>query len=625
MKLLYINNTLVDLYPDTVIAQTLQAFEVGQLGSVRANYTNRIKIPKTGTNRKALEFSDDVKSSSVFPYTSHSARYIENGIEIIRNGVVDLKETADAFELNIYSGPIGFFDFIKTKKLWDLDFSNLNGAWGSPAQDGYRAATTGIIAPVVHDGRLEFNSPNIVRQGGIIKHPFIYYHTVIDKIFSTGGYAKSGAIFDDAFYKSLVMPLSLTYAPGFIQAKAFSAAAVGTQSIVDPVAHVNVQFPNVSFDGDDKFYDGTDEYTVNNPDTTAGYFHCVFKSNLNITVTDGTVDIVLEIAGPAPATDTKVNVGSGNHELQASSPGMRHGDIARVKIIKNTGTPTVTINSGIFFNIPRTGIVGDEFLTSITATYVYFNLLFEDINQIDFLKDFCIRFNVKMTERNGVIECKTMDEIIDNRSGAVDWTTKRSIGEEKLHYAFNSLGRNNYFTYPKDDMGPDLSEDYAKGLFTIANENITENAGVYDSLFNMSQMITTFSVFMVDMNVKPNGPNYGRNPGIKLYLVRTKYSHEPNVIYDALARDDYKVAYFIDPKQEHSMHWQYFIDTYYTKFVAKLQKAKVVTRKYILSEVDIHSFDQLKPVYDSGDYFIVTRISNFIPGQLTEVELFKIS
>lgn len=351
-QLLYINNTLIDLYPGTIIAQTLQAFELGALGSVRTNYTNQIRIPKTGTNRRALGFSENSKSSTSFPYTTHTARYVQNGLEIIRNGIVDLKETSDDFLLTIRSGPVGFFDFIKNKKLWDLDFSTINGAWNDAARDGYRNTTSGIVAPLIHDGRLTYSSPSIYNTGSLIKHPFIYYHTVIDKIFSTAGYTKSGAIFSDPFYKAHVMPLSLIYAPQFIQAKSFSASAAGTQVIVDPATYVNIQFPNNVSQGEDNFYDGVDEYTVVNPDTAAGYFIAVFKAHLYITISGGgTVDIVLQ-AGTA--SNTVSNVGTGYHELTASPADMGHGSVARVKIIKVSGTPTITITSGSFYSSHRT-------------------------------------------------------------------------------------------------------------------------------------------------------------------------------------------------------------------------------------------------------------------------------
>jgi hypothetical protein len=615
-KLLYINNALVDLYPNTVIAQTLQAFDVGELGSVRANYTNRIKIPKTGTNRRALEFSDDTKSSTAFPYTSHSARYIENGLEIIRNGVVDLKETADAFELNIYSGPIGFFDFIKTKKLWDLGFTDINTAWNNTIRDGIRNATTGMVAPLLDDGIIVWNGvlPGIEHnQDSAKKVPWVYYHTIIDKIFATAGYKKEGAIFSDEAYLKLAMPLTVSYSPKFIKAKGFSASAPGNQAIVTTAAYTKLTFNTVAYNGSDGFYNGVDTYLINNPDTSLVYFSVLLRATVTITVANGTVELVLlRNNGATQQTLTVLTGGSGTYYLRAIGIA-RHGDEFTVKVRTDTGTPDVTVNYGVF---------DAEAQAPIRPEYAYFNHLFPDINQIDFLKDFSVRFNVKMIERNGVIVCKTMNEIIDDRSNALDWTKKQISGTQETRYNFNGLARSNFFNYQADEYTSELSEGHGQGVFTIANENLSEDQVIHDSMFAMSDMESfNQDIFMAKIAAGATKTTLG----IRLLYLRQNATTDPEVYWDATARRDYKVAYFIDPNYIYSMHWRHFIDTYYTKFVAKLQKAKVVTRKYMLSEVDIHSFDQLKPVYDSGDYFIVTKISNFIPGQLTEVELFKIS
>lgn len=621
-KLLYINNSLIDLYPDTVIAQTLQAFEIGQLGSVRTNYTNRIRIPKTGNNRRALGFSDDSKSSTSFPYTSYSARYVENGIEIIRNGSVVLKETTESFLLTIFSGPVGFFDFIETKKLWDLDTTDINTGWSDTVREGRRNATTGMVAPLVDDGVITHDgvTPAIIHTGGSNKHPWIYYHTVIDKIFETAGYEKEGDIFSDDKYLKLALPLKTSLSPPFINAKGFHASALGTQVIVDPSSYTDIEFPTVSQQGSDEFYDGESIYLVSNADTSDAYFGMTFRAAITITVSGGTVDIILALNN-FPTVDDNVGlnthtaVGSGTYYInsQLLLP-LEDNDAISVRVVKNTGTPTVTITNGTF-----EGYANKDLL----STYIYFNHLFEDINQIDFLRDFSVRFNVMMTERNGVIVCKTMDEVLEE--APIDWTEKRGSKSESLRYAYSGLAQNNYFTYGSDDLVENVSTDFGRGLFTIANENIVGSQDIYSSIFNITEMIMFDErIFVARI---PAGADVD-SLGIRLcYLRQNVSANEPdsNVIYLTTARSDYKVAYFVDARQTHSMHWQYFIDNYYTEFVARMQKAKALTRYYRLTDVDIHTFDQLKPIYDSGEIFIVTKINNYRSGQITEVELFKIN
>lgn len=625
-KLLYINNQLVDLYPNTVIAQTLQAFTLGELGSVKANYTNQIRLPMSATNRRVLQFSDDSKSSSAFPYTSYSARYIENGIEVIRNGKVILRESDEDFMLNIFSGPIGFFDYIRTKKLWDLDTTDINTGWADSDRDAVRNATTGIVAPLLDDGIITYDAvtPAIVHTGSVTKHPWIYYHTVIDKIFEDAGYTKDGTIFSDDRYLKLAMPLRTIYDSPFLEAKSFQAAAGGAQVIVDPAAYTDIQFPTLLSEGEDGFYDGTSDYVVNNPDTALAYFPMTFRAVLTITVSGGTVDIIIarnnfpdvnvNLSGGTPVSA----VGSGTYYLSTSGfANLKHSDNVSVRVIKNTGTPTVTITNGTFEGeVPK--------IHTLSSAYVYFNHLFEDINQVELIEDFSVRFNVLMTEKNGVIYCKTMDEVLANTANAKPWTMKRATKKNALQYAFGSLGRSNYFKYPTDEHSGELNDDYGKGVFTIANENIDESATVFEPIFNATDMaMYDERIFMAKISVGAGVESLGKR---LCYLRQNVPASEPNsnVRYNVTARNDYKVAYFIDARQSNSMHWQVFLDEYYAGFVTKLQKAKQVTRDYFLTDVDIHTFDHFAPVFDNGEMFIVTQIKNYRSGKITEVELFKI-
>lgn len=631
-RLLYINGRLADLNSNTVIAKTLQAFDLGQLGSVKVNFTNSFKLPKTPNNKDIIEHSDEIKSQSEIPYTSLPIKYIEDGLEVIPVGNMVLKETSETdFSTTIYEGPFGFFDYIMTKKLWDLDFSDLNGLWTLSTRDGYRNATTGILCALINDGQLTLsgNDINLTNPIGAIS-PQIYYHTVIQKIFTSAGYGFEGNIFSDEAYLKLAMPLRVRYNPEFSEAKRFSAYASGSQSIVNPAAYVNITFTTNIIQGSDNFYDGTDEYIVNNPDTANGFFYCAFKALVTITVAGGTVDLVLESTSTGAADDTQVNKGTGTYEFTLSSgvaaSGMKHGDIVRLKVINNTGAPTVTVTSGLFYSIPSTGVVDDGTFFNI-ASYVYYNLLFDDFNQTDMLKDFCVRFGVQMTERNGVIVCKTMNDLIADKANMLDWTSKRVGKSHNLKFDFGGMGRSNYLTYPTDAFTPDLTEDFARGIFTVANENLLESKTIHNSIFAMSDMSITLDSYIVNMDLDYSGSGfYNREIGKKLFYVRSRYTNERAVLYNiATPRTDYLAGYFIDSKQTLSLDWQFFIDRYYTAFVRTLQKAKKIKRKYNLSVLDIVGFDHTKLVYDNADIFIVTKINNFVNGEVSDVELFKIN
>lgn len=639
MKQLYVDEQLVDLYPATAIAQTLQVFDPGRLGSVVTNYTSSIRVPKTFNNEQVFGFLSNTKTKSTVPYSSLSCRYVENGLPIIRNARVIITEVGEDYNLNIFSGPWGFFEIIQDKWLWDLDFSDLNGPWTEATRDGYRNTTTGILQALLDDGLLESLTPPVINyQEDRIRHPQIYYHTIVEKIFSSFGYEFEGDVFTNDIYKKLAMPLSTAYKdPRFLNSKIFSVAADGEQIIVNPASPVNVIFTENLKQGTDNFYDGVSEYVVSNTDTAAGYFSIQFKADLTIVVTGGTVDLTIEATGLTPlAPAILTNVGSGTHSLllQGSTDGFADGDVIKVTVVNNSGTPTVEITNGVFYSYPLTGIEDENdesYLPTITVGYVYFQKLFEEVKLIDFLKEFCVRFNCQITQINNVLHVNTLNHILDDRSGP-DWTIKRDKSIiDRIKWQFNSYGRTNTLKTPIDQaFTPDITSVYGDAEFAIPNENLKENLTVYTSIMYATQMINTFGVFMLNLNVRRINevsllPETIRYPGNRLFFVREKYDFEPEVVYDSINRDDYLVAYFFDPNQDYELSWQLFIDEFHQKFIDRcLRAVRLVERVYNLTDLDIYAFNQQVPIWDNGERFLVTKIMNRVSPKKCKVELLKI-
>jgi hypothetical protein len=247
------------------------------------------------------------------------------------------------------------------------------------------------------------------------------------------------------------------------------------------------------------------------------------------------------------------------------------------------------------------------------------------VTQIDFLREFCVRFNCQITQINNVLHVNTLNKILDDFTGP-DWTYKRHRGPERIKYNFSTYARTNIIKTPIDsDFTPDLTDEYGDGRFEIPNENIRESFNIYTSIFEASQMINTFGVFMLDMNLLPDGANFGRVPGMRLFFVREPYDFEPPVLYDAVDRSDYLVGYYFDPNQEYELSFQFFIDTFHQKFIDRcLRKVRSIEREYNLSDLDIFSFNQQVPIRDNGERFLVTKINNRVSGKRCKVELLKI-
>lgn len=121
-KLLYINDELVDILPNTLIAATFQAGEIGDLRTRATDSTATINLLKTSTNKQTVGNIELVNSLSSFPYRKASVKYSENGIWVIPNGVGIITESADRYKMNVYGGLIDFFASIDGKNVDDMDF-----------------------------------------------------------------------------------------------------------------------------------------------------------------------------------------------------------------------------------------------------------------------------------------------------------------------------------------------------------------------------------------------------------------------------------------------------------------------------------------------------------------------
>lgn len=630
MKILEVDGRTVDLFPNTVIAQTLQVFEPGRIGSVVTNYTASVKAPRTRNNEITFGFLTSKTKSSV-PYASLSCRYFEHGLPIIRNARIVINEVTDEnYSFTIYSGPWGFFEQIEKKTLWDLDFSDINGPWTQAVRDGLRTATTGLVQALVDDGRLvqdqASSAPTIENQGSLVKPPQIYYHTVINKIFQ--GFTTEGDIFTNEKFLKLVIPLSVVYTdPAFMNAKVFQAAAPGDQVMTNPVTETNVVFDQNIQQGADNFYDEISEYVVDNPDTPNAYFTVQFFTDLTIDVTGGTVDIKIEATGFSPGLEAQaINVGSGQYSLFFQpTTGLKDADVVKITIVTNSGTPTVEILSGTFYNRVITGREDFEFFPTIMNDYVYFQKLFQRRLITDFLRDFCVRFGVQITQINNTLHVNTLNKILDIRTGP-NWTDKRNGKIEKIKYLFSSYARTNKILYSSDEeFTPNLTDEYGQAEFAIPNENLKEKATIYTSFWQTLEMINTFGVFMAKLNLEPDLTNFARMPGERMFMVRSNTDTEPPVLYDAIDRTDYLVGYWFDPNQDDDMGFQYFSDTFLQKFIDRcLRKVRLIERIYNLSDLDIYKFNQQEPIWDNSERFLVTKIVNRVSGKSCKVELLKI-
>lgn len=629
-----IDGDVLDLSPDTIVSQTLKRNNVGDLTTRSVSHTNSFKLPFTPTNDRVYQYARKIQSASLFPYRKQTAKIIQNGVETVSKGVHYIRQASNFYESYILSNAADFFDRLGNRMLTDLDFTGINGSWEDGDIENYRNSTSGVVAPVMDYG-LYNTGTSTLNVGGYL--PSIYYHSIIDKIFEGAGYEKSGEIFNNTKYLKTILAYSrpaFRYNAKFVNDRSASARVATPQNIPSPGGGVKVIFGETVIQDPKGFWDGSDDYTVVESDPNAAnkvLFGIDMQIVLDLTVTGGTVDIVIEITGGFGSYYTLANIGTGVYTINTKDvlggdvvPGDQ-GESISVRIVTNTSSPSVVVNGGsVVFSpsdLPLTG----------SGTFVYFNNLLPDISQVDFIKDFMITHALIPNEQGNYIHFKSLNEIIRNKTNAKDWTNKRAKVADRISFTPLNYAQVNYFKYSSrrdtfeySGEEREIDAELGAGFFELSNDNIATEKTIYKSPFNntLTELYGGIMMARIPLGIT-TARIFDEEPGLRKLLVRDKYSFEPNVVYQGPSFGDYLVAYFDSPDEVYTLNWNQYLDDHYSDWIASLYQAKVIDREYHLTEADIVGIDFLSPIFDTDSYFLVNEVKDFIPGKVTKVELLK--
>jgi hypothetical protein len=622
---LYIGDSQVDLIAGTKVSQSFQAFNIGDLRTRSANNTNRLKAVYSENNHRLFGYSHLLESQSVKPYQKLVGKIISEGIETIPNAVIIVKSAKGVYDLEVYSGEYDFYDIIATKNLRDLDTSD-HDTGSLSNKIGTANLNTGLRTIDQDPNGTDWTDPD-----GVVWPLYDFpYKVVIEEIIKQAGYEKTGSIFShpklDALYLSALGYGG--YKEEFKRPKEFEATADGTQSVVTSASYSKAVFQNII--GNEAGYFDGDTYFPGDPQGGlyggAWYTFDAFAV-LNVTITGaGSVDFQLfsNTTGAFPAI--AYNFAAGTHtmlfELSTRTLGSVSGIFGGecyVRFRAAAGTPTVVIDSGSF----RVAVTPYK-----AAAYLSAQGILPDMNQKDIMQDFLIRFGLLQRERNGVLEFKTIEEIINDKVSFADWTNKL---HKELHpsidFGVSAYAQRNTFDYTVQDE--DLDEKTGQGVMLVTNASAQLEKRIYRSPFQACATLkfgneTDGYVWMayvpvysrvIDPILLTTVIEEDQEPGLRLLLKRSAYAYEAN------ANDK---LYFEDVNAPYSMNFQTFLDEFYPSLSRALQRAKLKTAEYALNSLDIADLNFLKLVYDSGNWFLLNKVYDYVPNQLTKADLFKV-
>jgi hypothetical protein len=646
---LFINDVEIELSPDTVIGMTYQINDLSELKDRQSNFSNQFKIPKTKSNIRALEWSNQVQSTTDKPYIRNAAKVIKGGVQIVPNGIAIIESTDKFFNITVYSGLIDFFEAIKGLKLSDLaGLAVYNHEWSLANILASNANTSGYKYPIINYGQIvNYNRDVDVRY----QHPAFFIHTLVDLIFSEALFNKTGSFFSDPNYLKLLLPIA-----GGVYYNEADFDLLDDWFIGDPLDGIQ---------SIDPLYDAVSVLKINLND------QWTLEVEFEVVVTgwvDGSsvLDVYLmnNILFSTPTVDyshpdSGGGGGNGTFTISLSVTGTAIGDILEYIEI-DIFNCTVQVNDGEFRGTRNDGRPGDFFVHivpqlltesavggkahspkyDLLLTYgisiIEFDQMVLDMGQSELVKAVANLFGLFFTRDifTNEIRVGSFQEIIDNIPNAKDWSDKLHNDPDtwNIEFRMNKYGQTNWLKYAPDNDDTDIIPGDGNGSFAIDDETLNAETTLINIPFAASSTKTYLGGLYAPIIRTIDSDNNEINTVQRIVIDDTQtITGDPIHYTDGTSTSDettdIPLSYFKEPTKTFNLGFDdSLIDDYYSGLVDMLQNVKKVTALFKLTVNDIGELDHFIPVYlwQFSSYFYINKIDRFTGKGLTKVEMIRL-
>jgi hypothetical protein len=484
LRELWLNDQLVDLYEREAIALTKQVNKLNELKDRQADYSNQFRLPPTGNNLRITGYANQVSSASINPYSKIPCTYIENGSELISNGIAIIEEWSGGdIEVTLYSGIFDFFNQLGDSTLRDLDFSdadhifNLDNVEAGFESDKY-------CYPLIQWGATDPDNNTVdIRY----QMPGLYADYILDKIFENRGYTKAGEVFNLESYQKLFIPItedSLIDEEAILEEQSIKAHVEDAYdpyngSIPSYNNFVILEFPyfgRVDSHNNALWYINDSIYRARKKVSVNIFFQLYFQTLGYAGGTGQLFEVVVSHNGQNILTIDSFDLGYGSTD---TFNGKVEGQINNLEL-DAFDRVYIAIRSNSYLQVnPDGSVAGDVgqytyFQIEATNTIelgetIQFSNLVPEIKQKDFIKEimqqYCIVPQIDYLTRTFYF--RQFDEIYDRansnkqtaNSNCVDWSTKLYINQinpkdpnnPQIKYRFGSYGQVNNINWIQDD------------------------------------------------------------------------------------------------------------------------------------------------------------------------------
>jgi hypothetical protein len=598
MDELYIDGERVELN-DTGISLNYKSNLLTDISKIVSNNSYTIKAPRTTANMRLINGFVFPSTVGDYPYRSHSAVVVRDGIEIISGATVYLLSVGEDIEFCLVWGVGSRFENIKNKKLTEM-----------PVVDGDTVVWL-PDNPAYADNYLDINYGIDFPPPTAPKMPHITVYDLLVRIFQSNGISM---MIDDPNVennlKSLAVPLT-NRNDCLINSSKYVTSVFSDQKSISRFV------PEGFFDSVDLLFVGSENRsnvygvwtyspslegivgyrpTYDQSITLSGTVRCRYAGGYRIILViykaneiDGSNDEITRIEGITEGYDVSFPI----ERVEIDLNGFEAGTTMRFMIAVQTNN----IVSDIFANIEVSPLF-DMLVPGLTDYYIVPNL--PDMKQIDFIKGVCQMFNYYAYSGNDGIYINSFGRLISNKSKAVDWSGK-IVGETEMSFTVDGINQVNIVKYKEDDT-------------VIGN---------YDSQFVVNNQALDPEGDFISL------PFAACDTRIRKAVVPI-YSYDSN---GELEIEDNSIPRIVRIKDQggktmgvfEGLDWNSLLNTYYRQYISTIGQAKVISCDMILNCIDLKNLDMSIPVYigELGGYFGIVEIKTK-KNDISEVSLIKI-
>lgn len=621
--LIYINGQQVN-EKAIVFTQTKQVNDIANLTSRNSNFTQSIKIPRTAVNVPIFQDAFNVGSQTTIPYTYVSCDVIDadTGQHVIYKGwAVLLESTPLEYSITIYDGAIDFYKRIDGVFITDVGVAELNHVKNIP-----NVIQTWTDPTLPYRYILADYNGNNDASGNInidFQVPSASVSYLWNKIFAFIGWNFVGSIFTHEKFLNLWMsyPKPVSLATPITHLVANQESILFTNEVQYPIGSGGGAFYGsvtfVIFIQASAF--NPTYYNVSGA-VVAGLYRftftpCIFSlsnssippsSHIQVTVRDSLNQII---------SDNSVDIALGNYLDIFLQVGQRVNIVA----------PFVgQVSPDIFQELQGSTTTT---MSLVEGYSLGFDQAFINYKVSDFVREIVVRFGLTLfkDKYSNTIKFLTLSELLQN-SVIDNWGTifSRKLSEK---YIFGSYAKSNVFKYKYNDDGM-LHND---GYFNVSNKNLPEqfvllNSQIYSPERLQSSFLGGCNIYKIwDKEIKDNNEVTYKDLDGRFYFLRAdRVNAQKTLGSNILGGTQTNNFYFRE--SYYRLAFSEIINDWYRPLKAIFDKARLITVEVFLKPIDIYNFDFSRLVYvpQLSSNYIVNKISNFVKGRPTKVELIEV-